>query len=237
MTTKELRAYIDRTLGNSIRCLLPSYWWKRIFGLIVDEVEGKASKESVATLEKKVENFKGGGVQAITLYPLDRSTKQSYHRQVYDTLVELAAKGEDFIVYAEVGTSIYPATTIFANPLSDTPSYGFSFRGWVQTEIHQGTKTEKEHFAVTLFADGTMQLNTTQDYVIDHVISETSTNAVQNKAIKAYVDEQVAKAGGSIDTSNLVTKEELAENEAVYASAITDLNTRLAALEAQLTNN
>ena len=194
MTTKELKSYIDRTLGNSIRCLLPSYWWKRIFGLIVDEVEGKASKESVATLEKKVESFNGGGVQAITIYPLDASTKQSYHRQVYDTLVELAAKGEDFIVYAEVGISIYPATTISANPLSDTPSYGFAFRGWAYTEIHQGTKTEKEHCAVELFADGTMQLKTTKDYVIDHVISETSTNAVQNKVIKAYVDEQIASS-------------------------------------------
>lgn len=194
MTTKELRAYIDRTLGNSIRCLLPSYWWKRIFGLIVDEVEGKASKASVAALEKKVENFKGGGVQAITIYPLDESTKQSYHRQVYDTLVELAAKGEDFIVYAEVGNGVYPATTIYASPLSDTPAYGFDFRGWAQTEIHQGTETEKEHFAVTLFADGTMQINTTQDYVIDHVMSDTSTNAVQNKAIKAYVDNAIAEA-------------------------------------------
>ena len=39
MTTKELRAYIDRILGNSIRCLLPSYWWKRAFGATIDAVE------------------------------------------------------------------------------------------------------------------------------------------------------------------------------------------------------
>ena len=39
MTTSELKSYIDRTLGNSLRCLLPSYWWKRLFGLFVDEVE------------------------------------------------------------------------------------------------------------------------------------------------------------------------------------------------------
>jgi hypothetical protein len=35
----KLRENIDRILGNSIRCLLPSYWWKRIFGLVIDEVE------------------------------------------------------------------------------------------------------------------------------------------------------------------------------------------------------
>jgi hypothetical protein len=47
MTTQELKQQIDKVLGNSIRCLLPSYWWKRIFGLVVDEVEGKASKAYV----------------------------------------------------------------------------------------------------------------------------------------------------------------------------------------------
>ena len=39
MTTKELKAYIDRTLGNSVRCLLPSYWWKRLFELTLDKVD------------------------------------------------------------------------------------------------------------------------------------------------------------------------------------------------------
>ena len=154
-----------------------------------------------------------GGVQAITIYPLDRSTKQSYHRQVYDTLVELAAKGEDFIVYAEVGKIIYPATMIYANPLSDTPSYVFDFRGWAQIESHQGTITENEHYVVALFADGTMQLNTAQDYVIDHVISETSTNAVQNKVVASALN---AKA----DKSQIPTKISQLEADDSYAIVI-----------------
>ena len=47
MTTQELKEYINKTLGNSIRCLLPSYWWKRLFGLVVDkvaEVDGKVAE-------------------------------------------------------------------------------------------------------------------------------------------------------------------------------------------------
>jgi hypothetical protein len=39
MTTQKLKQYIDKVLGNNIRCLLPSYWWKRLFGLVVDKVE------------------------------------------------------------------------------------------------------------------------------------------------------------------------------------------------------
>lgn len=45
-----LKDTIDRILGSSLRCLLPSYWWKRIFGLLVEEIEGKASR----TVEDKV---------------------------------------------------------------------------------------------------------------------------------------------------------------------------------------
>ena len=45
-----LKDTIDRILGSSLRCLLPSYWWKRIFGLLVEEIDGKASR----TVEDKV---------------------------------------------------------------------------------------------------------------------------------------------------------------------------------------
>ena len=46
----KLKENIDRILGSSLRCLLPSYWWKRIFGLLVEEIDGKASR----TVEDKV---------------------------------------------------------------------------------------------------------------------------------------------------------------------------------------
>ena len=39
MTTKELKSYIDRILGNNIRLLLPSYWWKRAFGVVIDKID------------------------------------------------------------------------------------------------------------------------------------------------------------------------------------------------------
>lgn len=38
MTAAEIKSYIDRILGNSIRCLLPAYWWKKAFGAVVDKV-------------------------------------------------------------------------------------------------------------------------------------------------------------------------------------------------------
>ena len=34
-----LKDKINRILGNNVRLLLPSYWWKRVFGLVSDEIE------------------------------------------------------------------------------------------------------------------------------------------------------------------------------------------------------
>ena len=50
MTTNELKSYIDRTLGDSIRCLLPSYWWKKMFGAVVDKLDEKVDTDKIATI-------------------------------------------------------------------------------------------------------------------------------------------------------------------------------------------
>ena len=39
MTTNELKSYIDRILGNNLRCILPSFWWKRLLGKMADRIE------------------------------------------------------------------------------------------------------------------------------------------------------------------------------------------------------
>ncbi len=39
MTTSELKQQIEKVLGNSIRCQLPSYWWKRLFHQVADRID------------------------------------------------------------------------------------------------------------------------------------------------------------------------------------------------------
>lgn len=51
MTTSELKQYIDKVLGNSIRCLLPSYWWKRLFHQVADRID---------EVEQKMDNLPDG---------------------------------------------------------------------------------------------------------------------------------------------------------------------------------
>lgn len=59
MTTKELKEYISSTLGNNVKCLLSSYWWKRLFTLIVDNVESNNKKltNSINKLSDKVSSL------------------------------------------------------------------------------------------------------------------------------------------------------------------------------------
>ena len=57
MTTNELKSYIDRILGNNIRLLLPSYWWKRAFGAVIDKVESvEASAASASRIAYSKQN-------------------------------------------------------------------------------------------------------------------------------------------------------------------------------------
>jgi hypothetical protein len=56
MTTQELKEYIDKILGNNIRCLLPSYWWKRLFGLVVDKIDETNNKVAKLPTKNYVDN-------------------------------------------------------------------------------------------------------------------------------------------------------------------------------------
>ncbi len=55
MTTKDLRNSVEKVLGNNIRCLLPSYWWKRLFHQVadtIDEVNGVDIVSSESALNR-----------------------------------------------------------------------------------------------------------------------------------------------------------------------------------------
>lgn len=60
MTTQELKNKIEKVLGNSIRCLLPSYWWKNIFHSVadrIDEVETAVTKNVSDLVVKSIKEF------------------------------------------------------------------------------------------------------------------------------------------------------------------------------------
>lgn len=56
MNTQELKQYIDRVLGNNIRCLLPSYWWKRLFNQVADRID---DKQDILVSGKNIKTING----------------------------------------------------------------------------------------------------------------------------------------------------------------------------------
>jgi hypothetical protein len=50
-----LKDKINRILGNNVRLLLPSYWWKRVFGMVVDRIEEIAENNSITIVSSKDE--------------------------------------------------------------------------------------------------------------------------------------------------------------------------------------
>ena len=69
MTTNELKSYIDRILGNSVRLLLPSYWWKRAFGAVIDKVDEKVEKSDLKTINGESILGSGNLVISTEKYP------------------------------------------------------------------------------------------------------------------------------------------------------------------------
>lgn len=64
MTTQELNNKIERVLGNNVRCLLPSYWWKNLLHSVADRID---------TVEQKIGDDSGIAVvdSKEALYDLD----------------------------------------------------------------------------------------------------------------------------------------------------------------------
>lgn len=46
-----MKKYINQVLGNSLRCILPSFWWKRLLGMMADRIErAEKTASSASTL-------------------------------------------------------------------------------------------------------------------------------------------------------------------------------------------
>ena len=75
MNAQDLKKYIDRVLGSSIRCLLPSYWWKRIFHAVVDKCDAEVA--SVASAVDSIEQEVGSKVDYVIVSGQDSDIEKN----------------------------------------------------------------------------------------------------------------------------------------------------------------
>ena len=227
MTTQELKSYIDRTLGNSIRCLLPSYWWKKMFGVVIDKVDEKLDSSALKTINGESIIGKGNlrvGVKSVesvdALEKLDAKVGDIASVGSDSTSADAYIKGETWTRLLKEGDMTggessnpievlyyriqYPGSTKEHN----AKVYEQMNSSFVRLLFNDGSRNGNEIFCGTygcsyvkledyffihveddpngrvfkLTSDGTLTFDHRETYA-DSKLSETSTNAVQNKAV------------------------------------------------------
>lgn len=119
--------------------------------------------------------------------------KSEINRLAFEEIAQAHANGSPYVVYTNAGGMRYWATGILVGQNSHT--IGFSdFIGYTETDT-DGTIRKKE-YSILLSADGTASYVTELKSEIDGRMKDNSENPVQNKVIKAYIDEQIALALG-----------------------------------------
>lgn len=199
----KLKENIDRILGSSLRCLLPSYWWKRIFGLLVDEVEKKAPLSSFEYFKTKVEKAEKKVLDVYVPAP-NSSLSFSYSGKNTDAWNKLAMITNGVI--EEYNVRVHLVKDGIAYPL--TPAF-VEWHNWVLVVgVHEIEYSYPNTFNSNLYwnkirvfgidTDGNARLiesNAPNSSTIDSELSYESTNPVQNKVVTEAIKNVVPTFG------------------------------------------
>lgn len=221
MATQVLKQYIDKVLGNSIRCLLPSYWWKRLFGMVVDEVD--KVKNSISTLEdgyKALEESKADADAFIMLETTELDRME--YGAVYLVHGQQDSLKVNFWEYKSPRPDVLNWTIWFSNKTSlEVTANGsaFQWEGGTPTinlnNLNPNNLYRLDCTLVTVGASGALikfvrrvarivEYGNSDKY--DTFVSETSTNAVQNKVVTNALNNKVDKVEGKqLSTEDFTT--------------------------------
>lgn len=230
MTTQELKNNIEKVLGNSIRCLLPSYWWKKLFHSVADRID-EVEVDVNNTLTKSFKEFEGKHPDVadrtfyIIYYGEEQAKQQEKNKVLFDKVrAELTFKPQVqpcYIAAPVIGMYLQFLSCVNAQILTDTGNelifpniYIVGYKKWMDVVIHEDGNTELRD---TRYGSAT-------SITVDSQLSDTSTNPVQNKVVKKYIDDAVANIEGGGGGSNIVVDTEMSststnpvQNKVVYS--------------------
>lgn len=158
MNTQELKQQIDKVLGNSIRCLLPSYWWKKLFYNVVDNIEilnteiteqNGITNDAIELLKSKVvEVVEAPVLESIVIFSRDYLGKSFEPNKIYYTtsavsgiLINWVSQPTD-----DVGTYTLHFTTTEDAPLTLTPS------NWLWVNGEEPSLEPNTHYELSVVA-------------------------------------------------------------------------------------
>lgn len=184
-----MKKEINRVLGNSLRCILPSFWWKRLLGKMADRIE---SAESAATSATQTVVRIANDVYDELDYKQDKLYSGSNIKTINGQ--SIIGSGNLEVGGGEVDSALSETST---NPVQNKVIYE-TLAGMEQEFF--GMYEQQNKFIQDSFEDvGTQLLNKADisyvdekvanaggsgaSIVVDSELSTTSTNPVQNKAI------------------------------------------------------
>lgn len=196
MTTNELKSYVNRILGNNMRLLLPSYWWKRAFGAVIDNT---VSADSIKTINGESvigegDLRVGSSESVLFVSPLSEGKElteddKAINAESYRKIVDGFNDGhfydvKIFVLYATVDASIIGNPALTDNVLKlmfMTPSAAWA----ILTVMKDGSATLEEG-DVTGGGESCSCAEEVIFYAADNVRGYTLTAEEKAKNVEAY---------------------------------------------------
>lgn len=196
MTTNELKSYIDRIIGNSLRCILPSYWWKRMFGAVIDKTEEITGK--LSAVDNRLNNFSKYLIVPVNWGGWLSNAQQQNNRELYSYLSREMYRGlypmvpqdvnihiiEEDLPGSRVGRIVCPSRIypilIGTEGIKQLYSFNFDTEEYVYTLAEDGTIVREKRIDV---ASGVDELKER----LDDLESEMVTDADLDRAIASAV--------------------------------------------------
>lgn len=235
MTTQELKQYVDRVLGNSIRCLLPSYWWRRLFEMVLDalsvlekELKNKAEKLTVSNLVSSVEsqrdritnvenslNQVSSNVKQVKILYIDdnddlTSEQKEINKETLNSMYsDIVIGSVHTIKYKEDYDIVVYVRSLFYTPvvLIDAMFDGSSVILYCSAPYLLNYPLGK--VLKVDFNRNTGGINSYElvdNITVDTSLSTTSTNPVQNKVVTSALNNKVDKVSGKqLSTEDFTT--------------------------------
>lgn len=249
MTTSELKQYIDRVLGNSIRCLLPSVWWRKLFNLTVDEIT--AVQSNVRKLSLTAKDLSSNKADLETYESLPDDTTEVVlpeDKSVGYTILGSASDAKELRITAgyaanSTGRTYTRQVVIFTGRTSLVLNKNVYWSNDTEPNIDLNALDEKKYYCFELLTfphterDGNIIIGmstaiaslrkcTTDRFSYDETITDTSVGAPQTKAVKDYVDKQIAsiepfegvKSMLYYPSDDILTADEIAHNKAILTA-------------------
>lgn len=216
-----MKKEINRTLGNSLRCILPSFWWKRLLGKMADRIESAESAASNASriamlagmeaADKQEKLYSGSNIKTINGESLLGSGNLEISGGDANQIIFYATEGDAVLTDAQIAHNVESMQKQRTAFLNNTPvAFFISVKGSDGVQLFEPVAFYSPsnntaipvlfyimgggffQYGVTCNWDGTATL---QDVNwIDSELSETRESPVQNKVVTAALNEKASIA-------------------------------------------